>query len=118
MSLYHVQKLLYELNRDEAFRTRFEETPEDIFKDFELSDEEQGALLKPDIGLLYVIGVNGQILMHYAAYKGFAWDEYLQAMRDGIEQHGAVRDGVYAMTTDIHEENIGVATSNKNESSV
>lgn len=115
MSLYYVQKLLYELNRDEAFRERFEADPEETFKDFTLTDEEKGALLKPDIGLLYVLGVNGQILMHYAAYKGYEWDEYLQGMRDGIEDHGAVREGIYAMTTELDEENAGIATSSASD---
>ncbi|MXW20870.1 MAG: aromatic ring-opening dioxygenase subunit LigA, partial [Gammaproteobacteria bacterium] len=55
-------------------------------------------LREPDIGLLYVMGVNGQLLMHYAALRGYEWDEYLQAMRDGIERHGPVRSGLYAMT--------------------
>ena len=50
------------------------------------------------IGLLYVLGVNGQILMHYAAFLGIAWFDYLDLMRDGIEHHGPVRAGVYAMT--------------------
>ena len=67
--------------------------------DFELTDEEQAALRAPDIGLLYVMGVNGQILMHYAALRGFEWDTYIQAMRDGLEAHGPVRSGLY-LTTD------------------
>jgi len=44
-----------------------------------------------------VLGVNGQLLMHYAALKKFEWDDYLQAMRDGVAEHGPVRDGIYAM---------------------
>jgi hypothetical protein len=51
--------------------------------------------------LLYVLGVNGQILMHYAALKGFEWNEYLDAMRQGVVDHGPVRAGLYAMTTEI-----------------
>ena len=37
------------------------------------------------------------VLMHYAAMRGFAWDAYLEAMRDGVRLHGSVRAGVYAM---------------------
>jgi hypothetical protein len=36
--------------------------------------------------------------MHYAALKGYAWNEYLDAMRDGVDRHGPVREGLYAMT--------------------
>ena len=65
---------------------------------YELTDEERRALVEPDIGLLYHLGVNGQILMHFAAFHQIEWADYLQRMRDGIERHGPVREGVYAMT--------------------
>ena len=63
-----------------------------------MTEEEKEALRKPDIGLLYVMGVNGQILMHYAALRQFHWDEYIQAMRDGLAKHGQVRAGLYLAT--------------------
>lgn len=98
MSLYFVQKVLYELNRDELLRERFARAPEAVLGDFELTEEERGALLNADIGLLYILGVNGQILMHFAAANGIPWDDYLQRMRDGLDLHGQVREGVYATT--------------------
>ena len=98
MSLYHVQKLLYRLNRDSHTRERYERDFESLLQEFDLTDEEREALRKPDIGLLYVMGVNGQILMHYAALRQFPWDEYIQAMRDGLAKHGQVRAGLYATT--------------------
>lgn len=97
MSLYYVQKLLYQLNRDEATRARFTEDMESVLSGYDLTDEELTAIRTPDIGLLYVLGVNGQLLMHYAALKQFEWDAYLQAMRDGVAEHGPVRAGIYAM---------------------
>ena len=98
MSLYYVQKLLYGLNRDPHVRERYHHDLEDLLRDYPLTEEEREAIRQPDIGLLYVLGVNGQILMHYAALRGLAWDEYIQAMRDGVETHGPVRAGLYAMT--------------------
>jgi Aromatic-ring-opening dioxygenase LigAB, LigA subunit len=98
MSLYYVQKLLYRLNRDELTRKRFETDRSGLLSEYELTDEEREAVLKPDIGLLYVLGVNGQILMHYAGMCKFEWDDYLEAMRDGIRKYGPVREGVYTMT--------------------
>ncbi|MDX1563335.1 MAG: aromatic ring-opening dioxygenase subunit LigA [Gammaproteobacteria bacterium] len=98
MSLYYLQKLLYELNRDEAVQKKYREDLEALLGDYELTSEEAGALRNGDIGLLYVLGVNGQILMHYAAFLGIEWFDYLELMRKGIEQHGPVRAGVYAMT--------------------
>ncbi len=36
--------------------------------------------------------------MHYAAFLGIEWFDYLELMRQGIAKHGPVRAGVYAMT--------------------
>ncbi len=96
MSLYYIQKLLYQLNRDPYVRKRYEENFDSLLGEYELSDEEIRAIKDPDIGLLYVLGVNGQILMHYAALRGFEWDQYLAAMRQGLGEHGPVRAGLYA----------------------
>lgn len=98
MSLYYTQKVLYELNRDPDIQRRYLHDVDALLDTYTLTDEEREALKKPDIGLLYVLGVNGQILMHFAAFHKIEWDDYLQAMRDGVEKHGAVREGVYAMT--------------------
>lgn len=100
MSLYYVQKLLYQLNRDEHVRARFDSEPELLLQEYSLTDEEQAAIVDGDIGLLYVMGVNGQILMHYAALIGQEWDEYIEAMRAGVRKHGPVRAGLYSMLED------------------
>ena len=98
MSLYYLQKFLYVLNRDESAQARFQEHLEGLLSEYDLTDEEATALREGDIGLLYVLGVNGQILMHYAALLGIEWFDYLDLMRAGIEKHGPVRAGVYTMT--------------------
>jgi hypothetical protein len=98
MSLYHLQKLLYQLNRDPELQQRFLEDKEAVLEKYKLDEEELAAVKKPDIGLLYILGVNGQILMHYAAMCGYAWPEYIQAMRDALEEHGNVRAGLYVTT--------------------
>ncbi len=108
MSLYQLSKLLYTLNRDEAAKARFREDADLLSRDFDLADEERQAFLSRDIGLLYVLGVNGQILMHYAALCGIAWPDYLQRMRDGVTCHGPVRAGIYAMTTASDEKVAGL----------
>lgn len=98
MSLYYLQKFLYELNRDETAQGKYRDDLDELLGTFDLTEEEATALRDGDIGLLYVLGVNGQILMHYAAFLGIEWFDYLDLMRQGIEKHGPVRDGVYAMT--------------------
>jgi hypothetical protein len=100
MSLYYLQKALYQLNRDPGLRRRFEADADAVLAAYELTPEEREAIRAPDIGLLYVLGVNGQILMHYAAYRGFEWNAYLEAMREGVRRHGAVRAGIYALVPD------------------
>ena len=100
MSLYYVQKLLYQLNRDPLVRKRFESDKRALLDEYELNVEERAAIEAGDVGLLYVMGVNGQILMHYAALLGQPWDVYIKAMRDGVTKHGPVRAGLYSMLKD------------------
>lgn len=95
MSLYFVQKLLYNLNRDTSVQERFKTSIDDLLDEYKLTSEERDWLKNGDVGELYIHGVNGQILMHYAAFIGQEWDEYIQAMKDGLSKHGQVRDGIY-----------------------
>jgi len=95
MSLYQVQKLLYHLNRDPVVRSQFERDRDGLLASYDLTTEEREAIEAPDIGLLYVMGVNGQILMHYAALRGFEWNAYIEAMREGERKYGPVRTGLY-----------------------
>lgn len=96
MSLYALQKLLYELNRDPRVQDDFTIDRDAVLTRYRLSDEEADAIRKDDIGKLYILGVNGQILMHFAAWRGLAWDEYIEAMKDALAEHGQVRGGLYA----------------------
>lgn len=98
MSLYYVQKFLYELNRSPQLQADYAADRHAVLEPYALTDEETAALTEPDIGKLYVLGVNGQILMHFAALHQIEWADYLQQMRDGLESYGPVREGVYAMT--------------------
>jgi hypothetical protein len=100
MSLYYMQKLLYQLNRDPAVRKRFDTDKPGLLDEYELDVEERAALENGDVGLLYVMGVNGQLLMHYAALLGQPWDVYIDAMREGVRKHGPVRAGLYSMLKD------------------
>jgi hypothetical protein len=115
MSLYQTQKFLYLLNRDARLQAAYDADRAAATADFDLTDEERTALTQPDIGLLFHLGVNGQILMHFGARHGIEWSNYLQLMRDGIATHGPVREGVYAMTgyegTEAHAARLGHATA-------
>ena len=116
MSLYYVQKFLFELNRDERLQANYHEDRHGVLEPYELTEEERAALTEPDIGKLFHLGVNGQILMHFAALHQIPWADYLQLMRDGISQHGPVREGVYAMTgyegVDAHAQRLSQESPN------
>ncbi len=116
VSLYYVQKYLYELNRSASMQKSYIDDRLGSVNAFitdggDLTAEEIEALITPDIGLLFHLGCNGQILMHFAALHKIEWQDYLQRMRDGIEAHGPVREGVYAMTgyegVDAHNVELG-----------
>lgn len=111
MSLYNVQKFLYQLNRDEKAQQAYLDDRLGVLEGYELTDEEIRAIVEPDIGLLFHLGVNGQILMHFAAFHHIAWADYLDLMREGIAKYGPVREGVYAMTgyegVDAHTSALG-----------
>ena len=108
MSLYRLQKFLYVINRETSAQQEYRLQPDKLLERFELTDEEQNAIRNGDIGLIYVLGANGQLLMHFAAFLGIAWPDYIRAMREGVEKYGPVRDGIYAMTTSQDEKVAGV----------
>ena len=108
MSLYQLQKVLYDITRDPGVQGRYHADLEGLLDRYELTSEERSALAAGDIGLIYVLGANGQLLMHYAAFLGMSWPDYIQAMREGIAQHGPVRAGIYAMTTQPEDKVAGV----------
>jgi hypothetical protein len=108
MSLYALQKLIYRLNREPDLQARFKADRASVATEEALDEEERGAVIGADVGLLYVLGVNGQLLMHFAALCGVPWADYIQKMRDGVATYGPVRAGIYAMTTRKDEKVAGL----------
>ena len=103
MSLYQMQKFLFDMNREPEVQRQYRENPLAVLDRYDLGGEDRQALETGDIGLIYVLGANGQLLMHYAAFLGMPWVDYIAAMRAGVSRHGPVRAGVYAMTTRLDE---------------
>jgi Aromatic-ring-opening dioxygenase LigAB, LigA subunit len=108
MSLYQMQKFLFDLNREPRVQQQFRADVSGLLDDYDLTVEERAALETHDIGLIYVLGANGQLLMHYAAFLGIPWGEYIAAMRAGVAKYGPVRAGVYTMTTGMDEKVAGI----------
>ena len=94
-----MQKFLFDLNREPNLQREFLGDRTAPLERYQLDEEERGAITGGDVGLLYVLGANGQLLMHFAALLGMAWGDYIAAMRAGVAAHGPVRAGIYAMTT-------------------
>ena len=108
VSLYQMQKFLFDLNRDPAVQQRFRTDLPGLLDGYELTAQERGALEAQDVGLIYVLGANGQLLMHYAALLGMPWADYIAAMREGVVKYGPVRAGIYTMTTSMSEKVAGI----------
>ena len=111
MSLYTVQKFFYDTNRSAEMQQRYREggaVRDALIAEYELNAEERTAVLEGDIGKLYVLGCNGQLLMLFAGLLGVPWAVYLESMREGVRKYGPVRAGIYAMTTSTDDKVAGV----------
>jgi hypothetical protein len=80
MSLYGVQKLLFQLNNDPAVRRRFEEERDAVLAEYPLTDEERRALAQADVGQLHLMGVHPLLLAPFAGRSGLKWPDYLAAL--------------------------------------
>ncbi len=52
MSLYQVQRLIYQLNRDPRTQQRYAGERDAVVAEYELTEDERRALSESDIGLL------------------------------------------------------------------
>src|SRR5450631_526437 len=98
-----MQKFLFDINRDPVVQQRFLVDRTEVLSAYDLAQEERDAIIAGDIGLLYVLGANGQLLIHYAALLGMEWSAYIAAMRDGVRKYGPVRAGLYTMTLGLEQ---------------
>jgi hypothetical protein len=103
-----MQKFLFDINRDPQAQQQARNDLPRLLARYDLTAEERGAIAGGDIGLIFVLGANGQLLMHYAAFLGMPWADYIAAMRAGVKKYGPVRAGLYHMTTELHEKVAGV----------
>ena len=90
MSLYAMQKFLFELNREPpgaATTMRPAATPASgtARRLFARRTRSARPSTAGDIGKLYVLGCNGQLLMHFAPLLGLPWADYIAAMREGVQ---------------------------------
>jgi hypothetical protein len=81
MSLYALQKLIREINRNPGNRERFCEAPAALLAEHDLTDEEREALTARDYRRLYAMGVHGLLLRPFSILHQVSEPDYLEAIR-------------------------------------
>lgn len=84
MSLYQVQKLLYQIHNQLDLRAQFKAAPAAVMADYKLTEIEKNALLVKDMGVLFRMGVNPWLLLQYANITGVPTPDYLRQIRGEI----------------------------------
>jgi hypothetical protein len=81
VSLYEVQKLLFNVNRDRHVRARYLDERESLVAEYGLTEDERRAVLGPDFHALYGMGVHSLLLAPLAATLGVSFPDYLATLR-------------------------------------
>jgi hypothetical protein len=81
VSLYTLQKLIRDVNRDDAMRASYFASPEAFADGYELTAEERDALLKVDLTRLYGFGVHGLLLKPFSILHKVSEPDYLTQIR-------------------------------------
>jgi hypothetical protein len=84
VSLYQLQKLIYQVNRDSAQRERYRQDPAAFVKNYDLSDAEAEAALKVDVRALYTMGVHSLLLRPFTLLHKVSNEDYAKALK-GLE---------------------------------
>jgi Aromatic-ring-opening dioxygenase LigAB, LigA subunit len=84
MSLYQLQKLIYHVNRDPSHRERYRQDPAGFVKGYELTPEEESAVVKVDFRKLYILGVHSLLLRPFTLLHKVSNDDYAKALA-GLE---------------------------------
>jgi len=80
MSLYQLQKLIYHVNRDPAARERYRSDPATFVKGYELTEQEQTAVLNLDVRTLYTLGVHSLLLRPFTLLHQVSTEDYAKAL--------------------------------------
>jgi len=82
MSIYALQKLIRDVNRDDALRQRYFAGPATVAGEYELTDDERSALLDVDLTRLYALGVHGLLLKPFSILHSVSEPDYLKKIRE------------------------------------
>jgi len=81
MSLYLLQKLIREINRNPSVRERFYDDADGLMAEYGLSPDECKALAARDYRRLYAMGVHGLLLRPFSLLHQVPEPDYLEAIR-------------------------------------
>ncbi|MGH8641159.1 MAG: aromatic ring-opening dioxygenase subunit LigA [Burkholderiales bacterium] len=81
MSLYSVQKVLFQMNKDAATRARFKSDRDALLAEYTLTEEERRSLAEADVGRLHLMGVHPLLLAPFAGRSGLKWPDYLATLQ-------------------------------------
>ena len=62
MSIYAVNKIMFKLRNDDAFKERMQQDPLEVVQEFALSAEERDALTRGDVRPLFEMGAHAYLL--------------------------------------------------------
>ena len=81
MSVFYVDKLLHQIPNRAAWQEFVSSADERLRAGgLELTPEERQALLGGDVHALYTLGVNGYLLLRFAAWHGLQGEQFLRAV--------------------------------------
>jgi hypothetical protein len=83
MSLYQVQKLLFNLHNDLELKEKYRENPHEVLQKYDLAESERKALLGPDVGSLYRMGTHTYLLWAYGTLMGVSREAYFEQIGRG-----------------------------------
>jgi hypothetical protein len=84
MSLYQLQKLIYEVNRNAERKEEYRKDPSNFASRYDLSSEEREAILKLDIRTLYRLGVHPLLLRPFTLLHRVSAEDYAKSL-SGLE---------------------------------
>jgi Aromatic-ring-opening dioxygenase LigAB, LigA subunit len=84
MSLYQLQKLMYEVNRDPERRDAYRNDGPAFIARFELTAEEKDAVARLDVRTLYRLGVHPLLLRPFTLLHRISNENYAKALA-GLE---------------------------------
>jgi hypothetical protein len=84
VTLYALQKLIREVNRNPQTRQAFFESPASVAAGYDLAATESDALVRRDYGALYRLGVHGLLLRPFSILHSVTEPDYLRAIREEV----------------------------------